>query len=88
MVRPLIGSAVMALVVIGCRALFPAVEGSLSSLPELLALILIGAASYTATVLAIWRIAGSPDGAERTLLELAAQSLGRLRRRSSESPGG
>jgi len=82
MVRPLIGSAVMAVVVIGCRALFPVAEGSLPSVPELLVLVLIGAASYAATILAIWRVAGSPDGAERTLLDLVAQSLGKLRRQS------
>jgi lipopolysaccharide exporter len=84
MVRPGIGSAVMAGAVLGSRALLPTTGDSLSSLPALLALVLIGAVAYTATVLVLWRIAGSPDGAERTVLDLAARSVEGLRRRPTK----
>jgi O-antigen/teichoic acid export membrane protein len=86
MIRPAIGSAVMAALVIASRAIFPAAGGSLSSVARLMILILVGAVSYTATVLAIWRIMGSPDGAERTLLDLVGRSLHELRRRGQPEP--
>ncbi|HEX3112032.1 MAG TPA: oligosaccharide flippase family protein [Candidatus Eisenbacteria bacterium] len=80
LVRPLVGSAVLAAAVIGARALLPRTQGSLSSLPWMLALILLGAAVYAGAVLTLWRLAGKPDGAERELLDTAGRFLQRIRR--------
>ena len=80
LVRPLVGCAVMAAAVVGARTLLPQTQGSLSSLPLMLGLMLLGAAVYAGTVLALWRLRGSPDGAERELLDLAGKFLGRFRR--------
>jgi len=66
--------------VMGTRALLPRTQGSLSSLPLMLAMMLLGAVVYVGTVLALWSLRGKPDGAERELLDIAGRFLGRLRR--------
>jgi O-antigen/teichoic acid export membrane protein len=80
LIRPLLGSGVMAAAVMGTRALLPQTQGSLSSLPLMLAMMLLGAVVYVGTVLALWSLRGKPDGAERELLDIAGRFLGRLRR--------
>jgi len=80
LIRPLLGSGVMAAAVMGTRALLPQTQGSLSSLPLMLAMMLLGAVVYVGTVLALWSLRGKPDGAERELLDIAGRCLGRLRR--------
>lgn len=85
LVRPLVGSAVMAAAVVGARELLPRTQGSLSSLPLMLGLMLLGAAVYAGTVLTLWRLGGAPDGAEREILNVAARFFERIRRQPTSA---
>ena len=88
LVRPMIGSAVMAGILSGVLFLAPGLEGTVPAPPLLLALVLLGAVTYTGTVLALWWAAGRPDGAERMLLDLGQKSLDQLRGRGQSGSSG
>jgi hypothetical protein len=79
-VRPLLGALAMA----GAIHL---VEPLLSVIPvlHLLSLVLLGALTYTVTVLAAWTVSGRPQGAESYLLE---KIVGAIKRRNAARVGG
>ena len=71
LLRPLAASALMALAVTSVP------ESGSGMLVDLIAKILVGVATYCAALLLAWRVAGSPDGAERFFLD---QLRARLKR--------
>lgn len=71
--RPSIGCAVMAATVVLARLV---AEPADSELLTLIFCILMGAASYTVTVLALWVAAGRPAGSELALLTAVGARLG------------
>jgi len=82
LVRPVIGSAVMAAVLVACElhAAVPDRELMLQ-LVRMAGAALAGAAAYATTVLGIWLAMGHREGAEADLLRAAGQTLGQLRSR-------
>ena len=74
--RSFLSCAAMALAVLGVEAL----PGLTADLPRLAVQVLTGMVVYPMVLLALWRLAGRPEGAEAFLLKLAGRALGRLRR--------
>jgi O-antigen/teichoic acid export membrane protein len=81
--RPLAAAAVMAAVVIALQLALPAASGAAGLLGQLLLLAATGAAAHIGTQLLLWRVAGTPDAAERRLIAMAQGALERLRRRAA-----
>lgn len=71
--RPLLATGIMAASVLAVSKLL---DGA-PALPRLILQIGTGACSYTLIVFALWRFAGSPDGAERYLLDKLGAGLRR-----------
>lgn len=74
--RPLLAGVVMVAAVRTSQALLP-----LDPIPSLCLNVPLGALVYVSTVLALWRLAGRPDGAESGILEQLAGVRGSLARR-------
>ena len=66
--RPLCGMGVMELVVVTMEYLWTGTAGFFADVVRLLATVLCGAAAYASTVLASWKLAGKPEGAEQLIL--------------------
>jgi lipopolysaccharide exporter len=73
-VRPALGSAVMAVIVVGCSALMADANGFV----RLVALVFAGGTSYAITTWLVWRLAGKPKGAETYLLQKMPGRIQRL----------
>jgi lipopolysaccharide exporter len=75
--RPCVASALMALVLLGLPSL-----GGMPMIAQLLLKVALGAMAFAAGILALWRLAGCPAGAESYLLEKLKldQAAGRLLR--------
>jgi O-antigen/teichoic acid export membrane protein len=76
--RTVVSSVAMAAVLAACHAQWPAADGALSALVQLLALILLGAATYLLTCAALWAVVRFPDGAERHVMRLMDHGLARM----------
>jgi PST family polysaccharide transporter len=85
--RPVLGSAVMYLLVRSFLWLFPGHDSLAASLVALVAATLLGVASYLAVVLGLWMAAGRPDGSETALLWRIRKVLTRLRPGRRRRPG-
>lgn len=80
-------AAIMAAAVLGLRAWLPAEPASLSdAVVAMLLLATVGAAVHSLAQAMLWRLAGSPDGAERRLLTMLGDGIGLLERRVSWPP--
>jgi hypothetical protein len=67
--RPAAGALLVYLVVRGLVTGMPPAAHSIGQLAQLLATVVIGAISYLAALLALWHMAGRPEGAERAVLK-------------------
>ena len=77
--RPFVAASVMAAILIGFTgALWPAGAEMGSAITRLVALIVIGAFSYAATIIASWIVAGKPAGTELELLSIATSRVRRF----------
>lgn len=79
-VRPLLGALAMAGAIHLVEPLLPAIP-----VLRLLLLVVLGALTYTVTVLAVWTVSGRPQGAESYLLE---KIVGAIKRRNAARVGG
>ena len=77
LIRPLIGSAAMALVVLAIKGVLPVGAAWVGDLAFLLLLALAGALSYVLSVWVLWQLAGRPATAELQVLSVARVSLRR-----------
>ena len=76
--RTVVSAAAMAAVLVACHAQWPAADGAWSALTQLLALILLGAATYLLTCAALWAVVRFPDGTERHVMRLMDHGLARM----------
>ena len=81
--RSLASAAVMTLVLLALIFLLPGLEARPGL--ALACLIPAGALSYLVSHLALWRLAGKPDGAEQFVLKGLADSVGALGRKAGRS---
>jgi hypothetical protein len=72
--RPLAGSLTMLAGVLPLRFLVPVSESWLNSLLQLTALAGSGSILYVGTVLALWHLAGQPNGAERQIFSFLQEA--------------
>lgn len=79
--RPIAACGLMALAVGAYLAQGPSPEGIGALLLTILSASLIGAFTYIAGTLVLWRLSGAPDSAEGRVLWALRNLLGRLRRR-------
>jgi O-antigen/teichoic acid export membrane protein len=77
--RPIVGAAVMSIVVRGWLAANEGADHVLEQLGLLVVTIIFGAVVYLATVLLMWWLSGRPEGAERFALERAGAALRGIR---------
>jgi O-antigen/teichoic acid export membrane protein len=77
--RPLVAVLVMVGIVVLVRGQLPSPQSASGHLLSLAASAAAGAIVYIATVFGLWRVAGSPDGAERRVLAALARAPGRKR---------
>ena len=82
--RPLLGSAIMAMAVLGASRLLD----EAAPIARLAAVVSIGAVTYGLTILVLWRAFGSPPGAETYILEKLKLARQRGRRPAPESGEG
>lgn len=82
--RVVISAAVMSVVLFFAHALWPATEDIWLSLARLLALIVLGTATYVLSCAGFWALAGFPEGTERHAMSLVAHGLARI---STRLPG-
>lgn len=81
--RSLAATAAMAALVLALRNWLPAPDGSLAGAAVRLALLSTsGAIAHVGTQALLWWLSGRPEGAERRILTLAQQAVGRLGRRA------
>ncbi|HET7032233.1 MAG TPA: oligosaccharide flippase family protein [Casimicrobiaceae bacterium] len=76
--RPIVASAMMVLAVLALQKMLPDGHAFASSLLRLVACTLTGALVYAVSLLALWRLAGKPGGAERHILDLMATAVRRV----------
>ena len=77
LVRPFAASAVMAAVLVTAQGAFPVTAPFGYQVVALLGLITLGACTYALVLVAIWLMAGRPNGAEADLWNVARAKLGR-----------
>lgn len=77
--RPVVAAAGMAGVLSAVKAHWPMQVGLALIIPQVAAIAVLGAVVYAAAVLALWKLAGSPAGAETRALGLLRDFNGRLR---------
>lgn len=78
--RPAVATAAMALTLWGGGLGWAgAPAGAMSAFWDLLAAVALGATVFVVAIAAMWRLAGSPVGAETDLLTLVSRVVGRLR---------
>lgn len=76
--RPIAGGMVMAVALaVGFVNVWPIAAEFGILLIQLVGMVAAGAASYIATILGLWLLAGRPDGAERQVMAFLATRLGR-----------
>ncbi len=75
--RPIVGVVIMSGAVLGVQAVFPGDQSLLSQLGLISVTIGCGALVYPLIVFGLWRLAGKPDTAERTLLGFGKKLLRR-----------
>ena len=73
--RSLAAAGAMALAVLGVQALLPAPETVPTAALTLLASMVVGALSYGVALVALWSMAGRPEGAEARILRMARRAL-------------
>lgn len=78
LIRPLAASILMAAAVAGVKSLFVLKGENASYLVALLLCVFAGALCYSIALYSLWRITGSPPGAERTTFGKIEQVLRRL----------
>lgn len=78
--RPLAGTGAMVLAVRWIEGMLPAAAGTIELALQAGALVATGGVAYVAVVLALWVVAGRPDGAERYVEEQVRARLGRRAR--------
>lgn len=77
--RPLVAAGGMAGVLTAVKNRWPMQEGLIAILPQVAALVAVGAMAYVALVLALWVLSGRPQGAETRALGMARELGVRLR---------
>jgi len=75
MVRPIVGSAAMAGIVLAVGSWLSASTEQGSGLVDLIVLSVTGAIGYVATILVAWIASGRPDGPEQKILEVLSSRL-------------
>ena len=81
--RPLLACAAMAIAVLAAEQALIPIPPTLEGYAEMIALILLGAATYFLSLLVLWYVRGRPKGPEQEFLDIVGPAISRLRR----SPG-
>jgi O-antigen/teichoic acid export membrane protein len=77
--RPLVGTAIMTIVVLGLRSILPTPESLHGVALQFLLVVVTGGVVYVGSAIGLWRMSGSPVGAESFVLELVTKKIGAWR---------